>query len=637
MSHAIKVVLIIVCAFGLLNAGIIRVPADVSTIQGGIDLAAEGDTVLVANGTYYENINFKGKAITVASHFLVDGDTTHIDNAIINGSQPSHPNSGSVVVFVAGEDSTSVLCGFTITGGTGTLVTSLNDYRGGGIFTWFSGCKIIHNKISNNFIEKNANINGVGISISCRDGLNAVIRQNKIFNNQGSNSGGYISGGGLAIDFNGQVNVLKNKIYSNSISGPDNIVGSGILVFFGDSGPNISVRIDGNIISNNYLYKTTNNTINAGGAGIRIRYDGRCSIIGNIIENNYIASKYVNAAGGGISLYDLAPEKVIIENNTISGNRITDPDDENLVGFGGAIYTNAPVKIINNCILKNSSGTGAGIYYSNATSAPAHLIKNLIYQNQAKNNGGGAYLGNAKNLTCINNSIVNNSANRGGGIFFNSSYSPHIENTIIYNNVSHDVGNQVYLSGVNSDPHFYYCDIEGDSSSFAGNGAGSKYTGDFLNNINVDPLFSDLLCHLGEGSPCIDAGNPSPLCNDLDGSRNDMGAYGGVYDSLFIFVGIEDPKLLSKNHPETFLLYQNFPNPFNPTTTISYKLLAFSRVDLSIYNLLGQKVATLVSAKQPAGKYEVQWDATGFASGVYLYKLDTDNGFSQTRKLVLLR
>jgi hypothetical protein len=89
--------------------------------------------------------------------------------------------------------------------------------------------------------------------------------------------------------------------------------------------------------------------------------------------------------------------------------------------------------------------------------------------------------------------------------------------------------------------------------------------------------------------------------------------------------------------PEEFGLDQNCPNPFNPVTTINYQLPINSEVDLSVYNILGQKVATLVSKKQPAGQYEVQWDANGFASGVYLYRLETDNGFIETKKLVLLK
>jgi len=96
--------------------------------------------------------------------------------------------------------------------------------------------------------------------------------------------------------------------------------------------------------------------------------------------------------------------------------------------------------------------------------------------------------------------------------------------------------------------------------------------------------------------------------------------------------------------PEVFAIYQNYPNPFNPVTTIRYDVGGVGagisppvQIDLSIYNVLGKKVATLVSEKQSPGWHRVQWDATGFPSGIYLYKLSTSQGFSQTKKLVLLR
>ncbi len=91
------------------------------------------------------------------------------------------------------------------------------------------------------------------------------------------------------------------------------------------------------------------------------------------------------------------------------------------------------------------------------------------------------------------------------------------------------------------------------------------------------------------------------------------------------------------NLPTEYVLDQNFPNPFNPTTTISYQLPYASDVELSIYNLLGQKVATLVSERQQVGHYQVSWNAGGFASGVYYYILRTDAGFVQSRKLLLLK
>ena len=75
---------------------------------------------------------------------------------------------------------------------------------------------------------------------------------------------------------------------------------------------------------------------------------------------------------------------------------------------------------------------------------------------------------------------------------------------------------------------------------------------------------------------------------------------------------------------------------WNPTTNIEYQLAQTSLVDLSIYNMLGQKVATLVNINQPAGTYNVQWDALGFASGIYYYRFEAAN-FVKTRKLVLLK
>ena len=88
--------------------------------------------------------------------------------------------------------------------------------------------------------------------------------------------------------------------------------------------------------------------------------------------------------------------------------------------------------------------------------------------------------------------------------------------------------------------------------------------------------------------------------------------------------------------PEAFYLDQNYPNPFNPKTTINYELPTTNYVELSIYSLLGQKVATLVSQEQKAGYHQVEWNASGFASGVYFYRLKCNAGFIQTKKLILL-
>ena len=88
--------------------------------------------------------------------------------------------------------------------------------------------------------------------------------------------------------------------------------------------------------------------------------------------------------------------------------------------------------------------------------------------------------------------------------------------------------------------------------------------------------------------------------------------------------------------PADFGLAQNFPNPFNPVTTISYILPSSARVRLAVFDNLGREVALLADGEEPAGPRSHQWEAASFASGVYFYRLTVD-GTSFTRKMLLLR
>jgi hypothetical protein len=93
---------------------------------------------------------------------------------------------------------------------------------------------------------------------------------------------------------------------------------------------------------------------------------------------------------------------------------------------------------------------------------------------------------------------------------------------------------------------------------------------------------------------------------------------------------------LTNTTPASFVLNQNYPNPFNPVTVVSWQLSVGTEVYLSVYNVLGQKVATLVSEKQKAGYHQVEWDASGFASGVYFYILKAGE-FRDVKKMVLIK
>ncbi len=88
--------------------------------------------------------------------------------------------------------------------------------------------------------------------------------------------------------------------------------------------------------------------------------------------------------------------------------------------------------------------------------------------------------------------------------------------------------------------------------------------------------------------------------------------------------------------PKDYTLRQNYPNPFNPVTQIDFTLPKTEFITLDIFNILGEKVETLVSNEMPAGTYTVTWDATAVPSGIYFYRINTDS-FSKTRKMILLK
>jgi len=131
-----------------------------------------------------------------------------------------------------------------------------------------------------------------------------------------------------------------------------------------------------------------------------------------------------------------------------------------------------------------------------------------------------------------------------------------------------------------------------------------------------------------------------PDWNDIANSQLtilvDNGNNGTIDDTLFVSntVDVKDEGYLGV--PKEYNLAQNYPNPFNPVTKIRYSLPQQSNVSLIVYNILGQEVITLVNEQQPAGNYEVSFDATNLTSGIYLYKIQAGD-YSDVKKMILLR
>ena len=461
------------------TAQIIHVPADQPTIQAGINAAGNGDTVLVDTGTYYENINYKGKAIMVASHFLLYGDTNHINNTIIDGSQPVYPDSAACVMFVHEEDTTSILSGFTLTGGSGVWTTGFNVRAGGGVYAWEAGAKISHNKIMYNQVESDSG-GGAGLLFLGGDKYWAIIDNNIISHNTSISDGFSAFGAGMSILVNA---VIKNNIveHNSCINTTGMADGGGIELELWEPGSNQHAHVYNNIIRFNTLDANTwamgggicsfavpceirNNDINnneslAGdrclGGGLRIiATQNKVLIEGNNIYENIQNGEYVQ--GGGIDV-GLAADTVIIKDNMIWGNDISATTAA--WGSGLTFVKDSLLFITDNHIHENQiSGSnwwcGAGLC-AEGTYNFADISNNYIYNNTGTGTsyGGGIHFYNNEGAryNIESNFIQGNHSNYGGGLWTYNTFDISLTNNIFSDNIAWSWGGAYALRHATDD------------------------------------------------------------------------------------------------------------------------------------------------------------------------------------------
>ncbi|MBS3741228.1 MAG: right-handed parallel beta-helix repeat-containing protein [Candidatus Cloacimonetes bacterium] len=378
-----KKLLLIVFLFIItgVNAETINVPADYDSIQVAIEAAENGDIVLVQPGTYTDNIDFLGKSITVGSLFLTTQDTTYISETIIDGD-----SLGSVVKFQNGEDSSAVLCGFTITNGSahsgaGIYVHSASPHlhnlniidnvgdNGGGIY-----CYLASPRISQTYIGEN--IAGSGGGAMFINNSNARLENLTIANNST-----YYSGAGIYCGSNSEIDVYKVVIEYNQAG--DYGYGGGIFC------TTASPHFENVILKGNRAYN---------GGAIEC-YDYASPTMKHIV----IANNSSNGGGGIFCWHYSSPQ---IEHATISHNDV----DHN--GAGIRCVDNSSPSIINSIVSYNTGSYGI---YATTSSDPT------VYYSDFYENEDGNFYG-------VNDSLgVNTTTNAIGDscdIFYNIQMQP---------------------------------------------------------------------------------------------------------------------------------------------------------------------------------------------------------------------
>ncbi len=326
-------------------------------------------------------------------------------------------------------------------------------------------------------------------------------------------------------------------------------------------------------------------------------------ISGLTIENGYDAYH-----GGAIMIYYSAAPR--IEHNII--RNCTSGSD------GGGIFSggNSNPVMLDNLITGCTAIRGGGLYLSRCWSN-AWFAFNTVTDNTATLSGGGMYLWDAW-PRIYNNTICENDAPSGAGIFLTRADShPTIDNTIIAFNTQ----GEAIVCDSDALPLLRCCD-------FYGNAGGDAMCGeDGGNNFSADPEFcgdsGGYDYWLWDTSPCAIENSP---CAMFIGARPVGCEATAIIDDIVLLPG--------------FRLMPNYPNPFNPSTTIAYAVPA-GTVHLAIFDVRGGAVAVLRDGFHEEGEHRVIWDGRGrdgapVAGGVYFIRL-TAGGQTLSRKILLLK
>jgi len=501
---------------------------------------------------------------------------------------------------------------------------------GGGIY-----CEGSNSVISGNAILENAAYQGAGIY--CRFSTIGVV------NNDIRRNSAFYNGGGIFSDVDAEPMISANTISDNRASD-----GGGIACAFSRA------TISDNIISGNSVTRG----VSAGG-GIW------CYGCSPLISRNVIKKNSADWSGGGICCTN--GSDAVILHNIICWN--------SAASKGGAIYSNtySGPRVTNNTISANSADKGGGLCTERYSTA---AVLNCILWADTAVEGPEIYLAYT-GFVGVSYSDVQGGWEGEGNIHVNPRFvGPEREDFHLrYRSPCIDAGvpDSLDPDGTRSDMGAFYFDQdlpgivelyphdtpivippEGGGLSFDArifNLRGASGTADVWTYLFVPDMgrygpLDRLTITIPPNSRTL-----RDIARAVPGSAPDgeyvFVAYVGRYpavviDSSYFYFEKEAPIIGVQSDdgdlhvPGEFTLCENYPNPFNSTTRINYQLPLSCDVKLGIYNVLGQRVATLVDSKQQRGYKSVVWDASEVSSGLYFYKL-TAGDFTETRRMMLVK
>ncbi len=565
-----------------------RYPEEFPTLYDAINSASEGDIVAIEGGITIPPMVVIDRTMQVLGGYSSDYSTRDPENnkTIIQGTstKPGLSFSGAV-------ENGTIVDGFMIQGGSGQTMTGLpyNGRYGGGVIMLSMSPTLRNLDVTGNSVGSSSQL-GLGGGIMMYNS-HAVLENVQVHDNSAIYGGGiymYLSSPsliGCTIENNSMI--LDNFTYDQPLGGGLHIINS-------------TADLTNCVVSNH--------TDCWEGGGIYATDGSVLNINGGVINSNGFESK-----GGGVfhSGGSLTMNGVETSNNFLSAT--------GAFSYGGGVYANSAVVSLDSLLVSgNASLLGGGLVFDNCSLAD--VSNSVIVGNTAQLAAGGLFYVNTASGTIAGNTIVENSAPSSGGAgIYASDISPNINNNIIaYNTGGTGSANGV---AVPSEPASFTCNdvFENANANYSGMADPTGTNG----NISANPLF------------CDQAGGNFTLTNSSpcgDGNSGGCGLIGALaVESCSSAIPGEEGTL-----PAVFRVEQNFPNPFNPATTIRFSLPSKAHTTVVIFDVAGRKIKTLVDDILDAQVHEAIWtgrddSGRGVSAGVYFYRVSSGDHLSVGR------